>query len=306
MMKYYSLLFGCLCLGILAACSGEDELTAIPDTTTNYFAPDPNATDPESVLRRKFYEEENSYLLFNDTLRHEPRGIDFNGDTYYFTETLDMGYLLGQNSSTDVTKYAYEYLQTMDEKEDAVLFLKQYILPQLSSQLRPFSWFITRSITNLTFYNTYEALNGQRSIAIAVGYSISDMTTEEKEVLANRVLSATLSSSISAKEKELTDFYAFGDEFYGNFFSTDDNPDSDLDINMKHLNEAGFIVSGEFWGMEMVGIYPTKNKDVSSFIELVTKYNEQEIEEIYGEYKIVIEKAQIMRNLITSQGFIFK
>lgn len=70
-MKYHTLLLYSLCLMGLTACGSEDELTAIPDTMTDCFAPDPNATDAESVLRREFYQTEKCYLLFNDTLRHE-------------------------------------------------------------------------------------------------------------------------------------------------------------------------------------------------------------------------------------------
>lgn len=302
--KYYILFFSCLFLGFFTACSSEDELIAIPDTITDHFAPNPDATDAESVLRKTFYEEENSYLLFNDTLRHEPIGSDFNGDTYYFTETLDMGYAIGESSASVLPAYLYEYLESMEEKDAAVSFLKEYILPQLSSQLRPFSWFLVRSITNKMDYTTYEVLNGQRSIAIAVGYTITEMSIDEKEILSNKVLAATLAASIAAKEKELTPFYSFCEDLYGGSFAIN-NP-SDWELNMQLLNEAGFIIVGDFWGYESTGIYPQKKKDVNSFIDLVTNYTKQEIEEKYAGFPIVIEKAEIMRGLIESLGFTFK
>ena len=64
---YISLLF--LLIGG-SACQKEDDLTPRGEKN-NWFAPAIDATDAESVLRRKFYDDTDCYLLFNDTLRHE-------------------------------------------------------------------------------------------------------------------------------------------------------------------------------------------------------------------------------------------
>lgn len=79
-MRYCFIYISVLLLLGVVACGDEDALTPEVDTITDCFAPDPNATDEESVLRREFYTTEKSYLLFNDTLRHEELGIDYNGD----------------------------------------------------------------------------------------------------------------------------------------------------------------------------------------------------------------------------------
>lgn len=74
----------------LSACSEEEDLNP-SGIKENYFEVPEDAMDPESVLRRNFYEQEKIYLLFNDTLRHEQIGTDRYGNVVYFTETSRFG-----------------------------------------------------------------------------------------------------------------------------------------------------------------------------------------------------------------------
>lgn len=144
---YYTFFFLLACG--LNSCGEEDILTAEEDDRSSYFMPSPDATDEESVLRRNFYEEEHSYLLFNDTLRHEPLGIDFNGNMQYFTEVLDLSYNVGA-TSTPTVQYSYTYLSTLTEKQAAVDFMKAHVLNHLNESLRPYSWFLVREISSVS------------------------------------------------------------------------------------------------------------------------------------------------------------
>ncbi|MDE7074137.1 MAG: hypothetical protein K2O69_03685, partial [Odoribacter sp.] len=84
---YIALLF----LAGLSACTKEDDLTP-SGARDDYFTVSPDATDPESVLRREFYNSTGVHLLFNDTIRHEQDGTYADGTPYYVTETIDLGY----------------------------------------------------------------------------------------------------------------------------------------------------------------------------------------------------------------------
>lgn len=284
----------------MASCSEEDDLVPVPDTLTDSFAPAPDATDEVSVLRRSFKEEEGSYLLFNDTLRHEFIGKDTNGDDRYFTETLDISYSTGQSTSTQ--KYSYEYITDFSEMQKSVDFLKQKILTHLPKQLRPFSWFMVKGITNTSDYTTPLTVSGQRSIAVAVGA----LTDEELEPLTTEVLTTALGKGLESKEKDLESFYAYGEGMYDQSFDgSTENPDGDADINMMLLNKKGFIVQGEFWGFPVQNRYPTKTKDMNSFIELVMNNTDEQVAQKYADYPLVIEKAKLLRSIITNIGYIF-
>ena len=93
--RYNILYISVLFLTGMTACAKEDTLTPEVDTNIDCFAPAADAMDEESVLRRTFFEQENCYLLFSDTLRREELGKDSNGDMQYFIELLDVNYSVG-------------------------------------------------------------------------------------------------------------------------------------------------------------------------------------------------------------------
>ena len=83
----------CCILPFLTAC-GEDELTPTPGDEPNYFAIPGDTTDPESVIRRNFYEETGINLAFSDTLHKEQTGTDAQGRPVYHVETINLSYTL--------------------------------------------------------------------------------------------------------------------------------------------------------------------------------------------------------------------
>ncbi len=304
-----------ICLGILlllgaVACSDEDSLVAEVDTITDCFAPDPDAMDEESVLRREFYNTEKTYLLFNDTLRHEELGIDYNGDMQYKTELLDIGYTLS-SGVTNLIEYEYGYLQTIEEKKAAVAFLKGYVLPHLSEELKPFSWFLTASIsyTSNTSIVSSTAVAGQRSIVVAVGNDIVTKTEEQLEKLASTIFATYLGGKFVNNEAALEDFYAECNGLHSGNFSTADNPSQSEEINLMHCYEAGFVTQHYIMigslALRTVGVYPSKEEDINSFTELIFTYTLEEIEEKYAAYPKVIERARMLSNLIVDLGYIY-
>lgn len=102
---------------------------------SDLFAPNPETTDAESVLRREFFNTTGCYLLFNDTLRHEYKGEDTFGNPYYETELIGLEWNL---TSAVSTRYLFEYLKTQEQKEQAVSFLQTHLIPKIKNVL-PYS-----------------------------------------------------------------------------------------------------------------------------------------------------------------------
>lgn len=304
MKKINYILYGILALTSFAGCSSEDELTAERDDRVDYFLPDPNATDEISVLRREFYKEQGSYLLFNDTLRNEPLGEDYNGDMKYFTETVDVSYSIG-SSSTSVIKYYYELLQEKSDMLQSVTFLKERVLPHLSESLRPFSWLITHTITQEYNGSTEElnALSGERCIAIAVG-DLAEMDSDEQESTAKSILATVITRMLNGKDSELQDFYSISEKYYNSSFSMSNY--SDNNENMRKLNERGFIVP--CWLIEGIWMWrgrcPAKDKDLASYISLIFNNTEEYVRETYADYPIVLQKYDVLKGLFNSLGYI--
>ena len=131
-MKYI-ILYIIVLAGCFTACQQEDSLT--PSNISDLFAPNPEATDAESVLRREFFNTTGCYLLFNDTLRHEYKGEDTFGNPYYETELIGLEWNL---TSAVSTRYLFEYLKTQEQKEQAVSFLQTHLIPKIKNVL-PYS-----------------------------------------------------------------------------------------------------------------------------------------------------------------------
>jgi len=307
MKRYYIILLSLIVLSIIS-CSKSDDLVP-SNTKENYFAPDDDATDEESVLRKQFFTDEKCYLLFNDTLQHHYIGNNSEGEPQYFTETVDVAYTMYSLTSY---KYLYQYLTTMSDKKAAVDFLKKYIMPHLSSSLCPFSWLLVKHITEYKFdgYTKYDYSSepqfviGERCMAVSMD-GLSDMSEDEIKTLANSMLSGIVSNRISSQgsdilkpvTKSVDDYY----EQYMGFW-----PSSD-EANMTELNKKGFITP--YWLIVNVwafrGYYPTKENDLADFTKLVFNSTEEEVKTKYADYPIVIQRYEAMRNVLLSLGYVF-
>ena len=87
---------------------------------SDYFQPAADDNSEEAQLRRKFFADHGSYLLFNDTLQNVYLGKDINGDPRYFVETVDLTYTVGQTGyGTSQSSYTFTYIPNF-ERHDGV------------------------------------------------------------------------------------------------------------------------------------------------------------------------------------------
>jgi len=294
-------------LFILTACGNEGTLSP-SNIKENYYAADSTATDLESQLKCAFYKRDSSYLLFNDTLRYEPLGKDTNGDMLYYTETVDIGYVM--TSNTMPSKYIYQYLTTMNEKQGAVDFIEANLLPHLSVKLRPFSWLlinhIAKYITDDGVSYSYDSDKsyavGDRCTALAMG-GLSNLSDSARAAFTQSVLTGILQNKVSKQTSEtLQSFVKYGSALYGT--SSSESPATE-DENMVLMKTSGFI-SPYYWGdYPYLGLYPSKDQDLASFVELVLTQTADEVESAYADYPIVIKKYNAMKKIIINLGYIY-
>ena len=109
------------------SCGKEDAPVVDVNDPTDNFIPGEDETDATAEMRRKFKEEEGSYLLFNDTIQKKELGIDIMGNTRYFVEVVDVNYMVGA-TSINTHPYTYTYLKTEEKRTAAVEYLKKYVL----------------------------------------------------------------------------------------------------------------------------------------------------------------------------------
>lgn len=294
-----------MCAGnVLTSCSAEDPIEVQVDDTRYYFEPKPERTDDEAVLRRAFYDKYDIHLIFNDTLRHDSICLDFNGDTHYFTELIDMYYSVG-NYSSGTTTNTYRLLTTMEQKYKATKYLETAIQPHFSERMRPFSWLLVNDITEKT--NTGKAtspyaVTGERCIAIALS-TYFKLTPSRVPTFTQQVLNIIAVKMAKNNAKALERFFAFSNMYYGQPFAESSISN---DENQNFLREAGFFSKGkDAFGYQVNGTYPSNEIDLADFVRLSISNTPEQIKKQYADYPIIIKKDSTIRELLEERGFIY-
>lgn len=298
---YYFLFLSFLALFTIS-CEKEDSLepTQIDE---DYFTVSPDATDPISVLRRKFHEDHGIHLLFNDTLRHEQRGTYKDGTPFWFTETVDLNYSIPTNNEDS---YALTYLENQADREKSIVFLENYMLPHLGGDLIPYSILLLQHISKYDdYWEEWENLNycySFRCLAISTG-DIIEMDDEEKvdfcipvfkDIIQNRLTYSMLES-----------FYAFCDKFYGEDY-TDVKYDLPEGMDYKNLTMENIYTLGFLrkpYSSAKYFIY--QDADLTSYINAIFNSPESEFMEQYIDYPLIIQKYNTLKQIITNLGFKF-
>jgi len=288
-------------LTLLGSCSGEDTLTPDYKNPSACFMPAENDQSEEAQLRRSFLSETGSYLLFNDTLQHEFLGNDINGSPRYFTELLDITYAVGQSSNSQAN-YTYTYLESVEQKQMMTNFLKAYLLPHLTKDLKPYSWFICNVINY--YSDSYSssashpyATSNQRCVVLSGSYLIQrERTEEQKEKYAQRILNGIVGQLAMNKSDAFTEFYKISAKYYGAdymAFGYDSRPSTQV------LMQMGFLSS------TAISSFPSMSTDLNSYALMVIQYTDEQLAAQYASYPLVLQKAAIVRQVLISLGYVF-
>lgn len=295
MMKkiYISILSG-IVLSSLASCAKEDEPVLQYTDPAVTFMPADDATDEISELRRQFFQQTGTYLLFNDTLQHRCIGKDLNGEEVYFTELLDIKYEVGQTSKPS-SPYSYTYLNTENCKK-ALEYLNKFILPHFSERLRPFSWMLINTIKGkVNNEDTYPyAVAGQRGVVLACSELKNLKTDNQKQQLAKRHLLVIVQNLSGKNSASFNDFNLVSEKYYNASYTLDEGQ-----TKADALRSKGFLSSVN------AGKYPTKDEDFNSFASLVISYPMSKIETTYAKYPLVVKKAKLFEDVLIQLGYIY-
>lgn len=213
-MKSRILLYTIALAGCLFACQQEDELA--PSHTPNPFAPLPGASDEESQLRTDFYEATGCRLLFNDTLRREYKGLDENGKPLYETELVGLEYGL---TSVGMSRFEFDYLQTLEQKRRAVRFLQNDLLPYIKT-IMPYSILVVNGMEEYEqFQDSYRYLgspltfSNMRCLAMDVS-RLWELSENESQAFAQEVCCEMIFASFGGNP-----LYNYTDGKAGAFFN---------------------------------------------------------------------------------------
>lgn len=299
MKKYQLILAACMAVLLMAACGDdEDKLETAYQDPTNNFIPDASATDETSVLRREFYARNGSYLLFTDTLQHYQIGTDINGDPKFFTEMLNIQYSVGQTGPITDT-HTYTYFTTIEEQRFVVDFLEKYVLTHITGKLRPFSWFLAKTIevkSNVGTVTRPFAVTGQRAIVASVGQA-QRLSESGRKTLATRILNTIIGQLVNNNITAFSEFFTFSESYYSRSLSVPEGTTRE-----KVLLEAGFISPAT----SMANFYyPTQKDDLTAYALMIISTSEEKLQQTYGQYPAVMKKFEIVRKVLIELGYVF-
>lgn len=289
----------------LLSCSKEDAIEVKVDDTRYYFEPQPERTDEEAVLRRNFYDTYGIHLLFNDTLRHDSIGVDFNGDTHYFTECVDMYYSVG-GSTVGSNQNRYKLLTSMEQKRLVTKYLEEEIQPHFSDRMRPFSWLLVDEIAerpdSYSAWTYPYAITGERCIAIAFS-TYFKLPESRIPAYTQQVLNLITVKIALNNMKALDDFFNISAANYSKTFASSGISNAE---NTLMLREAGFFSRGKNSdNFASNGVYPSRETDLADFVRLATTYTPQKMKELYSDYPTIIRKDSVLRLSLEARGYIF-
>ena len=285
---------------VLTACGSEDALTPDFKNPSANFMPATDDQSAEAQLRRQFFSQTGSYLLFNDTIQRQLLGTDINGQQRYFIETVDLTYSVGQSGTMNST-YSFTLLQTQEQKQQVTAFLQQYVLPHLTGRLRPYSWFLCNVINsysdNASAPSKPYSAGNQRCIAVAGNFLILRERTEtQQQQYAQRILNGVVGQLAANNSSAFGEFYKFSAAYYSVDYSKlgyDSRP------SQADLYRLGFLSSTS------ISSFPSMNTDLGVYALLVIQYTDEQLAKQYSSYPIILEKTAVVRRIMKELGYVF-
>jgi len=289
-MKKYSIQLLLAMLIVASACKKEAKLTALPGVNDPFIRTDnPNSIVDHTIYQ--IYENTQVPILYTDTVQKKPLTI------------IDINYhLTGTN-----TLMAVRYLKNQADLLTGINFVKNNIIPALGGPLKPYSVLIVDSLIqdtagftaatgyNYTTLNAYQDLN---TLIIANITKIKSMDTAAFTAYKTDIYTTILSVSLNNNPNTLASFYAVSTAYYNNFINTQGGYSTPL----PPPEQFGIVSVG---GEDLYGGYYIQGEDydLSTFLNKYLTLSQQDFAQQYAAYPLMLEKYQILQQILTTLGF---
>ncbi|MDY4042598.1 MAG: hypothetical protein SOY65_02145 [Marinifilaceae bacterium] len=304
------------------ACSKEEELTPT-EVVKDWFVIYPGEGEWNEVAYQ-IYKDYGCSVFRTDTLGHEFRGFDSNGDSIIHYETLKIGYSIENYSEIDFTLCYNE-----EKLINGIKLIKEKLLPELKRlDILPRSYLLVDTIKSTTdstkceyarkdFETTLVGLtiddaSGERK-------NISDFTVQEQTVWIGKLMSIELAKILAEgnNANSMENFYALQKAFA-------DEEGNIVAYGMKNINpqykypNVPFSMGYLEWGalkktypipgitsyFDLECTNPSEEQDIQQFISAVLTIPEEEFLETYNDYPVIIEKYQWMKTFLQTHGYL--
>lgn len=291
-----------IAVGMIAFAScGSDEDTSPSNVDANLFAPKEDDQSAEAVLRRSFFEQTGSYLLYNDTLRKVPVGTDEYGNPLYDVKTLDIDFTM-INTAADYFHYTYEYIDNIEDQQKAAQYIKRNVLDKLGP-LTPYSVLLVNSMTQWTTKNGQYVMTKKPHPAYRLGercyaFSFGNSAVYEDENYYLDALKAIVYNIVSSSKysAQITEFQNLMPDFEK--YTTTEKEDLGIEeeVNDDLARSLGFVRDNNSW------YFFGAKKDLETYVGAEFDYTVSQFEEAYEKYPICIARFNALRKILLDAG----
>jgi hypothetical protein len=286
---------------LVAACGNDDDGTLDPSYLDKDWLAITDSADPLDHSRYEVYRDKGVSIYYTDTIGKEFRHVNVYGDSIIHVEKLDPFYsVTGEDAST-----TYLLSKNRDDIYNAVLFVKENVLPAIPPALYPRNILLVNELTlnafsteadGKRFGNVY---NGYRTLIISNVGRVGSMTPAEKKQLVEEVTATVLyENSRSRFLADLEIFFAVSESLYTPETSRPSvyhqMISSGSAVNYKpHWYQYGFLNSSPSMPGQLTpnpsvpGEYsryytPSQDEDAHDFFTAVLRYTGEEFDAEYS------------------------
>lgn len=299
---------------LFVSCAKEDDLTP-SGKDKDWFVIEDDSDAPVDKAIYAFYTKWQVPVFYNDTLGFEER------EDGIFYKILDINYQINRPSGEVFSK---EYSLVRDEESllAGVRFLDQYLYPRMPDVFHQTSILLLDSLYEVQYgypkLPLLEVYQGMETLAIANVTAIPDMSTEELESWANRILSyLTISYLGQLSDDRIEKFYKVSSDeqkglnYYGMVVRPAPLYPGYQCLSSAHWETYGFLdcdrdkyflIDGDV--TEWIYNLPKQDADLEDFVTAILAYTPEDFEREYSEYPKVIEKFTILRAILEEQGIV--
>lgn len=307
------LIYGFLICLAFFSCSDEDEISP-SYRDVNWYSVEDDPNDPLTHLRYTIYQETGVPIFYNDTIGSQTR-YRLNGDPYTYYEIIKPGYTIIGHSGGVKCVLADDLTDVMAMVE----LMDQYLFEYLPRDKNPLCYLLLDSVNiragNSTTYplndDYYKAMtatcignvervksmtdSARRSFAAELaGLELVANIVDEVDLTENLINyfdSLSIDVLLDAKEYGMTKTNGFGS--VQTYVITRIKPEAEL---------FGLI---HYRGVEANRLFiPTKEQDRAAYIGLILSVPDDVIRERYKNYPVVIERYELMREMMVRVGLI--
>lgn len=291
----------------VGSCSSDEDTAPSGLEGVNKFAPKDDDLSAEASMRRDFFKETGSYLLFNDTLSVVKTGEDAYGQPIYKEETIDLPFSFIGTGTSDY-EYTYDYITDDAEKLKASNFVKDKLLLKLG-KLCPYSVLVVRSISMWetlsdgskvlvdedSYYGTEphpKYYLGSRCYA----FSMDNGEAYSDEAYFDGILSKIIYDRVKAKgDTFIEDFTGLVSKYDGIVGGDKEELGYEYGRNYELANSLGFIKDGYYY-------FVKADEDLKSYVEAICTTSLEDFESQYSKYPICVQRFKVLRDKILSMG----